>query len=391
MTMPVLQPEFLALCQCVRLAVSPTTSPDALCTAGQRLQQVRDWDAFVAGAARHRVEPLVLRGAALVAAGSIPASAVRVLQTRVRQGTLGGLKQLGELLRLLGELTAAGIPALVIKGLPLSQKLYGDPFQRSAGDIDLLVPPDRYAEAHQVLISAGYLRLDSGDTVLPSRAVQSHSKDFSYRRGELVLELHVRLGEDPSSPEASFDVLWHRRDEVMLAGSPVACLGQADLLPYLLDHGARHGWDRLCWLADIALLLRDPQQRQCLGVAPVAGRQTGHTLDLLHLWLGDGEEGQGPHTDPRRLDWFLAAFFAGRRWLDRPVRGSWPWLLRELRARRWRLYLAGGWRQGPHVLWQALLNPVDQAVLPLPERWAFLYPLLRPLGWVLRNFGRRHS
>ena len=38
--------------------------------------------------------------------------------------------------------TRGETPFLVLKGLPLAQRLYGDPFVREAADIDLLIAPE---------------------------------------------------------------------------------------------------------------------------------------------------------------------------------------------------------------------------------------------------------
>ncbi|MCH9647218.1 MAG: nucleotidyltransferase family protein [Deltaproteobacteria bacterium] len=60
-------------------------------------------------------------------------------------------------LLLVGEqLAESRIPWLPIKGLDLCSRVYGSPEDRPAGDIDILVPPDRLAEARTALESSGW-------------------------------------------------------------------------------------------------------------------------------------------------------------------------------------------------------------------------------------------
>lgn len=48
------------------------------------------------------------------------------------------------------------IPFRIIKGLPLSQMLYGSPYDRTVGDIDLLVSPDDFEQVYLLLQDLGY-------------------------------------------------------------------------------------------------------------------------------------------------------------------------------------------------------------------------------------------
>ncbi|MCB1056470.1 MAG: nucleotidyltransferase family protein [Acidobacteria bacterium] len=75
-------------------------------------------------------------------------------------------------------LRGAGIPVLLLKGAALLRTVYGDPGRRSMGDVDLLVPPERWREALQVVRSTGAEAYDA-----PGRAVTL----------EHFHELHLRL------------------------------------------------------------------------------------------------------------------------------------------------------------------------------------------------------
>ncbi len=57
------------------------------------------------------------------------------------------------MLKLFGE---AGIPAIPLKGVALSQALYGDTSLRVCGDLDILVPRGLVAQSFQVLLRNRY-------------------------------------------------------------------------------------------------------------------------------------------------------------------------------------------------------------------------------------------
>jgi hypothetical protein len=66
----------------------------------------------------------------------------------------------------------------------------------------------------------------------------------------VTLEIHWRLGPGPGR-EPSFNELWERKRISTITSNPVYYLGKEDLFLFLVSHGARHGWSRIRWLADI--------------------------------------------------------------------------------------------------------------------------------------------
>jgi hypothetical protein len=87
-----------------------------------------------------------------------------------------------------------------------------------------------------------------------------------------------------------------------------------------------------------------------------------------------------------RLDSILAHFFAGS---GRGLRSSSnPWE----RARHFSLWLwlyslslKSDWRYRAHELAAAWICPADWQIIHLPDALFWLYPLLRPVGWVRRD------
>ena len=69
-----------------------------------------------------------------------------------------------------------------------------------------------------------------------------------------------------------------------------------------------------------------------------------------------------------------------------PRRGSLAALLRySVWQRLYRLSIKPVWRYRLRLLRRELISPADWAAVPLPARLFWLYPLIRPFGWLLRR------
>lgn len=66
--------------------------------------------------------------------------------------------QWNRLCELVDRLEVAGVRPVVLKGLPLAARLYGDAAARVSCDVDLYVTPDERETAHEVVCAAGWRR-----------------------------------------------------------------------------------------------------------------------------------------------------------------------------------------------------------------------------------------
>ncbi len=377
-------PEFRLLCLAARGAGPEETA--ATCA------KVGDWDAVWSGALFHRLVTPLEAAIGRTAPGVVPKELVRNLQRQVIVESLQCRGLAAELTMLVRLFKAAAIPVLVLKGIALSIHLYGAPASRGLGDIDLLVAPAELKRADRVLRQAGYRRKGAAFIECPAGPRHARIKDICYVHGDtkVVVELHQRLTENPHLLPWAHEDLWRQREFVEVEGTAVPVM-PAHLLPvYLAVHGAGHCWERLRWLADLADLLRPGRQaEQALATAREMGleRPFGDALALCHHWLGlpvDASLVPSPGT----LSPFIRRFFAGNRWNHSPRPGDLEWLRRQsLWGRLHRLSLRAEWRYRAWELIATLVWPPDWEVIRLPDSLFWLYPALRPLGWVLR---RRH-
>ena len=155
-----------------------------------------------------------------------------------------GQQQLDLLRVAMDALRAAGVEGIALKGLPLGQRLYGDPFVRCSADIDLYVPAVQRARASAALESIGW-RSDDGQAPW-HEAWSIWRADVAYH-----LELHSSLVSDhlfhlePPAPGST---------TVYVAGVPVRAHAGDFVAPYLAVHLATHQMPPLLWFVDFASL-----------------------------------------------------------------------------------------------------------------------------------------
>jgi hypothetical protein len=220
--------------------------------------QVTDWREVVRLVSRHQLDGLAYGALCdLPRAAGVPPQLLEDLAAGAKRVRLTALLQQGEAQRIAAAFQHAGVPAVHLKGAPLSERLYGDALLRHCVDIDVLVPPAMLTQAGVVLQRLGFV----GDAPVPAqRGFKARWQRRAYHhcmlrnQRNVLLELHWRLG---TYSETQTDRL------VAQAGSTqgLGVLPQAVELAYLIAHGTNHYWARLKWLSDIqqALLRTTPE------------------------------------------------------------------------------------------------------------------------------------
>ena len=151
-------------------------------------------------------------------------------------------------------LAATGIPALWLKGAALAETVYPQPVLRPMGDLDVLVPFERRAEALVALKAAGYA--DEPRDPLAAQVAAFLPPDETHHHYNLVggpgggvrVELHFRVAQTILPDLAALEWFWSQAAEATdRQGNP---LGFQTLRPEahllylcahaLLQHGEAH-------------------------------------------------------------------------------------------------------------------------------------------------------
>ena len=177
---------------------------------------------------------------------------------------LRGQQQL-ELLRIAtGALDDAAVDAVVLKGMPLGERLYGDPFVRCSADIDLYVPARQRTRATVALETVGWRRGSGGPPWHETWSLWHDETEFH-------LEVHSSLVSDHL---AHLPVGAPETATMAVGGEVVRALGGAFVAPYLAAHLATHQLPPLLWLVDFATLLgrlSDSERLEAERAAQLAG------------------------------------------------------------------------------------------------------------------------
>lgn len=287
------------------------------------------------------------------------------------------LMMAAELGRLVGLLRTEGVDAVAFKGPVLAQQLYGDVAAREFSDLDLWVARQQALSAARALSAEGYKPLvalrDSAETML-----LEHGTERTFARGSVRVDLHWQLSDAGFALERFTD----QRVSVALGGQSVPGFAPEMLLLLLCEHGAKHGWERLAWVRDLAHLLRLPLQwERALGMAEalglqravLAGVELGRVLASAPVPASVQERIQADRTVARLARWASTQVLAPRSALRRSVHRNRYYLVAMERTHA---RLAHGWRK--------LFRPtaLEYTWIVIPQRFAFLYGWLRPVRLV---------
>ena len=198
---------------------------------------------LVAEAGRHGLSGLVRH--ALEGAGAhLPEAEAEQLR-RDALGIRAGVVRVKRMLaRALEALAASGLVPVVLKGVPLAERLYGDAGHRASTDVDLWVPPAEAGRARQALEALG---------LRPAARNEPHHLELHGPEG--LVELHLY----PLSPFGELvegAQLWNRAVEARTGDLRHLRLAPDDELLYLAVHATHHLLQRLAWVYDLKLLVR---------------------------------------------------------------------------------------------------------------------------------------
>ncbi|HEU0252849.1 MAG TPA: nucleotidyltransferase family protein, partial [Pyrinomonadaceae bacterium] len=171
--------------------------------------------------------------------------------------TQSTLHLIGKQLRLYKLFTENNIPVALFKGPLLSQMAYGELSLRQAGDIDVLITRQHFAQARLLLESLGYQMTPQ----LTPAQLESHLNfhcEIQFMRDDwfTIVDLHWDLAPRSFVFNLKAAEIMSRLQSVSLAGMEVKTLGAEDLVLYQAMHGAKHLWRRIEWITSLAESIR---------------------------------------------------------------------------------------------------------------------------------------
>ena len=240
----------LLCCSSVRPAAESSAGIEAL------LAERLDWPWIVATARLHGVGPLVYSHLSARGPDRLEHTPLENLREPFQRDVRRSFLMSQELLAVLELFSEHEIPALSYKGPVLAAAEYGNLALRPFCDLDILIREEDITRAAALLTARGYVpEYQLGP--LHERAWLRARNDINLRHPDLdvVVELHWEVV--PRRLCVPFDQarLWGQTQTVSIGGRQIQTLSPANLLLVLCVHGAKHGWSRLMWIADIAVIV----------------------------------------------------------------------------------------------------------------------------------------
>src|SRR2546425_893794 len=212
-----------------------------------------DWDRLIILAEEHGVIGHLAACLRKLEEDSVPPGIGQALADRRRAQVFFSLRLTAELFRLLESFASEAIGVLVVKGPVLAVQAYGDPAVRSYGDLDMLVRQRDIRRATELMSAAGYVAAVSLSAIDAGKIPGQYL--FSKPDSKLIVELHNDRTLRYFPRRLPLEEFFARQIRVCVDGHDAPALSVEDELVLICIHGAKHFWERLMWVADVAGLV----------------------------------------------------------------------------------------------------------------------------------------
>ena len=379
-----LRPELDLLLCCARTRVDEA----AAARVRALLQGELDWPDVVATAFQHHVASFLYENLKPIGTERVPKVWMDSLLQYARESSGLSLLLYSELLRIHEIFEAAQLPLIPYKGPILSWLAYHSLTGRTFIDLDFVTKQSNIPRATTLLKSAGFSAEFSPQEERADRSGSAPGQYGFFRAANRAqVELHTELTLRYFPVRLNFDKMSRRFLTVEIAGRKMRTFSVEDTLAMLCVHGAKHFWDRLGWIVDVAELIKTQPVDWDLSMRIASEMKCTRVL-LLGLRLAH-ELLQAPlppsvlrkikrDSQVRRLADKVRAQFEGT--ADASP-GVLPRALFRLRSR-------DSVVQGLRHMVRLTMSPTerDRQSTHLPRSLVLLYVLLRPLR-LLQEYG----
>ncbi len=216
--------------------------------------RITDWKALITDARDHQLTEPVARLAKQAPEGTIPPEVLQYFDQVYRQTLAQNLLVVAESEQLLQSLNEAGVRCIILKGVSLGEKYYGDIGARKSGDIDFLVEEENLYQSIEVFKRHGYTYNNAYDLLLKNdkRPPEHHfvfKKTTPFISWCIEIHFHITYRHNKKIDMAE---IWSRSTRTKFGKTLVNELSPLDLLLYLCMHSARHGFSTLRQVLDVA-------------------------------------------------------------------------------------------------------------------------------------------
>jgi hypothetical protein len=376
-----LSPEFQVLISCAQAALR---AGESIAAESQLPSNVR-WQEFAKQAEQHGLIPIAhwfFR-----ARGNGPIE----IQKRLLDGAAGAVAANMQLIRTLGTvakcLDQRAIPWLCVKGPVSAATLYVQPSLRPFSDLDLIIRVGDLELVLRSLSEIGYRPFLTLPFERQEHLFLSRSNLLVTKQGWGDIDLQWQLLPVQYSFSPSMNDVWDRADPVNALGVCTKTMGPYDTFVFLCLHAAKHDWERLIWLLDIAAFIsRDKRMDWDSLIEDLQhpGRRTPLQVSMILVETLFGVDLPIRVSRLVRSNPAAVALSQERikRWQEEPERQRLPWPWNSLFYRS--MEIAADRRRYLHeVLLQP--TPLEWKAIPLPFCCRGAYYAIRPIRLVWKH------
>ncbi|MDQ3081330.1 MAG: nucleotidyltransferase family protein [Gemmatimonadota bacterium] len=252
-----------------------------------------NWENLFHLAEQWEVEPVAFSNLRLRFSEAIPPEVLSRAAVREREARGIALARSLLLAQIVKQLRRSGIRSIVLKGPAVALAAYDDASMRTFSDVDLLVEVHNLTAARESLVATGYTT-DYDLAAEPALIRNGHALEFSGPGTKVELHWslvsrHLRVGFDARE-------LWKESQPARLAGTDISVLAAQHQFLFLCAHGAKHEWERMRWICDVAQLADRLDKTTANAVIGAAART--HTRRILTLALRLVREVFGADASP---------------------------------------------------------------------------------------------
>jgi len=223
---------------------------------GRLLEDHIDWVYLIRTAHRHGMMSLLYWHLNATCSDGVPSAVLTQLRDNFHSNTGYSLLLTGELLKILNLFEAHGISAIPFKGPTLALRVYGSLALRQYTDLDILVHQHNVRTAKDLLVSEGYqpqFRLTGQQETAFLKFSSKHT--FTRNDEKVYVDLHWAITPKYLSFAPDPECLCQRLEPISLNGKRILTFSTEDLLLILCMHGAKHLWEQVMWICDVAKLV----------------------------------------------------------------------------------------------------------------------------------------
>ena len=351
-----------------------------------------DWSKVLVLAGQHGLTGFVYKGLATHAKELVPEAVLAKLKKMYFHNSTRNLYLGATLLKILNLFARHRIDAVGFKGPVQAEVLFQDIGIRTFSDLDILVRKDQVIRAKNLLTVQGF----STDVRIPASQEKAYLEKENFFQladatGRINIDLHWEI-----TGRYNLVPMYYPGDrdlqELRLLGTRIKTLKPEDMLIYLCIHSTSHCWERLEMICSVAVLAGGGMIQDWTRVF-IRAKALG-CYRMVLLGLGLARHCFGIDLIPAvaravvkdvcveklcayildRMTKGEAAFSESLNWRFSPVHFQVRDSFRDRTAYFFRLFFRPTVREWDHY--------------PLPERFLFLYPFLRPFRLVVRGVRR---